>query len=485
MASSPIRFGTDGWRAIVADDFTYENVRAVAQAVAWYVGDDERPLVVGHDSRYCAELFAREAARVLVANGRRVLLLNRVTPTPAISWAVIRHKAAGAMAITASHNSAEFNGIKYKPDFGGSAPPEIVAEIERQTSRALSEGVSVVPFSDAMASGRLELVDPIPNYLEQIGTMVDLPRLRERGLRILHEAMYGAGAGLFAAAAGGGRTTVEQLHSERNPGFGGMHPEPIDRYMPDAMQRMAGGRFDVGIANDGDADRVGVIDENGRYVNQLQVMSLLAMYLLELRGERGDIVRSITSSSMLDELGQRFGVTVHEMPVGFKYIGQKMNETNALFGCEESGGYAFRGHIPERDGILSGLMVAEMIVSYGKPLSALVQHLEELVGPHAYARDDISFPRDGYEERKQDVYRRMQEHTPASFDGASVQRVRDDDGFKFYLDDGSWVLMRMSGTEPLMRVYAEAPTNERVRQLIGALEREAGVEAAETAGAAS
>jgi phosphomannomutase len=484
MASSPIRFGTDGWRAIVADDFTYENVRAVAQGVAWYVGDDERPLVVGHDSRYCAELFAREAARVLIANGRRVVLLNRVTPTPAISWAVLRRHAAGGMAITASHNSAEFNGIKYKPDFGGSAPPEVVAEIERQTSRALSDGVIAVPFADAMAGGRLELADPIPDYLSQMATMVDLERVRDRGLRILHEAMYGAGAGLFAEAVGAGRTTVEQLHSDRNPGFGGMHPEPIDRYMPEAMQRMAGGSFDVGIANDGDADRVGVIDEHGHYVNQLQVMSLLAMYLLEQRGERGDIVRSITSSSMLDALGERFGVTVHEMPVGFKYIGQKMQETSALFGCEESGGYAFRGHIPERDGILSGLIVAEMIVAYGKPLSALVAHLEELVGPHAYARHDIAFPRDGYEERKQEVYRRMREQEPASFAGVAVQRVRNDDGFKFYLDDGSWVLMRMSGTEPLMRVYAEAPTNERVHQLIAGLEHEAGVESAQAVGAA-
>jgi phosphomannomutase len=328
-----------------------------------------------------------------------------------------------------------------------------------------------------MASGRLELADPIPDYLAQLGTMVDLQRLRDAGLRILHEAMYGAGAGLLAEALGAGRTHIEQLHNERNPGFGGMHPEPIDRYMPEAMARMAAGGFDGGIANDGDADRVGIIDETGQYVNQLQVMSLLAMYLLEHRGERGDIVRSITSSSMLDELGGIFGVTVHEMPVGFKYIGQKMKETNALFGCEESGGYAFRGHIPERDGILSGLMVMEMIVAYGKPLSALVKHLEDLVGPHAYARHDLAFPRDGYDDRKQDVYRRMREHEPAEMAGVKIVRVRDDDGFKFYLDDGSWVLMRMSGTEPLMRVYAEAPTNERVRELIAAMEQLAGVAA--------
>ena len=483
MAPTPIRFGTDGWRAVVADDFTYENVRAVAQGVAWYVGGDDRPLVVGHDSRFTAELFAQAAASVLVANGRDVVLLNRVTPTPAISFTIIRKHAAGAMAITASHNSAEFNGIKYKPDFGGSAPPEVVAMIEHHTERAQREGVTTVAYEEALATGRLTIADPIPEYLAQIGTMVNLELLRDRGLRILHEAMYGAGAGLIAEALGPGRTTVEQLHCDRNPGFGGMHPEPIDRYMPEAMRRMAAGAFDLCIANDGDADRVGIIDEHGHYVNQLQVMSLLAMYLLEVRGERGDIVRSITSSSMLDELGTRFGVTVDEMPVGFKYIGQRMKETNALFGCEESGGYAFRGHIPERDGILSGLMVAQMIVDYGKSVSALVQHLEELVGPHAYARHDIAFPREGYDRRKQDVYRKFSEHEPAEFAGVPVARVRSDDGFKFYLSDGSWVLMRMSGTEPLMRVYAEAPTDERVAELLAEMERAVGVE--EPAGIAS
>jgi phosphomannomutase len=484
MTSQPIRFGTDGWRAIVADDFTYANVRAVAQAVAWYVGEESRPLVVGHDSRYCAELFAREAARVLVANGRRVILLDGVTPTPGLSWTIIDRTAAGAMMITASHNSAEFNGIKYKPDFGGSAPPEVVAEIEKQTVRALAEGVTTITFDEAQQSGRLELADPLPSYLEQLGRMVDLPRLRASGLRILHEAMYGAGAGLLARALEGGSTVVTELHGERNPGFGGMHPEPIDRYMPEAMQRMAAGGFDLGIANDGDADRVGIIDENGRYVNQLQVMALFTMYLLEKRGERGDIVRSITETAMIDALGERFGVTVHEMPVGFKYIGAKMMETKALLGGEESGGFAFRGHVPERDGILSGLMMAAMVVEYGIPLSGIIAHLEELVGPHAYARHDIAFPRDGYEDRKAEIYKRMQESAPETVAGVHVVRIRDDDGFKFYLEDGSWVLMRMSGTEPLMRVYAEAPTQARVDELLAALEQHVGVPSRQPAGAA-
>jgi phosphomannomutase len=485
MNTAPIRFGTDGWRAVVADDFTYANVRAVAQGIAWYLGDDPRPLVIGHDSRYCAELFAREVARVLVANQRSVILLEGVTPTPAVSWAIITHRAAGAVMVTASHNSAEFNGIKYKPDFGGSAPPEVVAEIERQTERALEQGVTQIGFEEAAAGGRLQSADPLPDYIAQLGTLADLPRLRAHGLRILHEAMYGAGAGLIARALSGGATTVEELHCERNPGFGGMHPEPIDRFMPEAMQRMAAGGFDLGIANDGDADRVGIIDEGGRYINQLQVMALFTLYLLEKRGERGDIVRSLTTTSMVDILGKRFGVTVHETPVGFKYIGKKMMETNALLGGEESGGFAFRGHIPERDGILAGLLMAQMIVDYGTPLSAILAHLQELVGPHDYDRHDTAFPREGYEQRKAEVYRRLRDDQPTSIAGSRVVRVRDDDGFKFYLEDGSWVLMRMSGTEPLMRVYSEATTHARVEELIRALEEHCGVAEPQPAVAAS
>jgi phosphomannomutase len=484
-APTQIRFGTDGWRAVVADDFTYSNVRAVAQGAAWYLGDEARPVIVGHDSRYCAELFAREVARVLVANGRRVILLDRVTPTPAVSWTIITRAGAGAVVVTASHNSAEFNGIKYKPDFGGSAPPEVVAEIERLTARAQAEGVTQLSFDDASATGRLELTDPLPDYFTQLGKMVDIPRLQARGLRILHEAMYGAGAGLIARALNGGATVVEELHGDRNPGFGGMHPEPIDRYMPEAMQRMAGGGFDLGVANDGDADRVGVIDEGGRYINQLQVMALFTLYLLEKRGERGAIVRSLTTTSMVDALGERFGVPVYEMPVGFKYIGKKMMETNALLGGEESGGFAFRGHIPERDGILAALLMADMIVAYDMPLSRILAHLEELVGPHAYDRHDLAFARDGYEAQKAEIYRRMQGETPSSIAGVRVVRVRDDDGFKFYLEDGSWVLMRMSGTEPLMRVYSEAATHQRVEELIAALEQICGVSGREPAGAPS
>jgi len=483
VTATPIRFGTDGWRAVVADDFTYANVRAVAQAVAWYLAGDPRPVVVGHDTRYCAELFAREVARVLAANGHSVLLVDGPSPTQVSTWTVVSRGAAGGVVVTASHNPPEFNGLKYKPDYGGSASPEVVGELERLSARAQREGSTVMPFSEALSSGRVSVVDPLPEYTAQVARMVDLDRLRGAGLRILHEAMHGAAAGFVARLLAGGTTTVDELHAERNPGFGGMHPEPIAQYMPEAMARMAGGGYDLGIANDGDADRVGIIDERGVFVNQLQVMGLLCMYLLEKRGLRGPLVRSLTTTEMVDRLAERFDVPVYELQVGFKYIGPKMTETDALIGGEESGGFGFRGHLPERDGILAGLMVAAMIVDYGRPLSAILAHLEELVGPHAYARHDIAMAREGYAERKQEMYLRVGENPPRELAGEAVVRSRSDDGFKFYLADGSWTLVRFSGTEPLIRVYSEASSMERVEQLLAALEGFLGVSAGSGGGA--
>ena len=477
MSRGPIRFGTDGWRAVVADDFTYANVRAVAQAVAWYLAGDPRPVVVGHDTRFCAELFAQEVARVLAANRHHVLLLDGPAPTQVSSWTVVSRGAAGGVVVTASHNPPEFNGLKYKPDFGGSAPPEVVAELERLSSRALEEGVREIAFEEARSQGLVEYVDPLPDYLAQIGRMIDLPRLRGAGLRILHEAMHGSGAGFVRRLLEGGSTTVDELHAERNPGFGGLHPEPIAQYMPAAMERMRAGGYDLGIANDGDADRVGIIDERGVFINQLQVMALLSMYFLEKRGLRGDLVRSLTSTSMVDILGERFGVPVHELQVGFKYIGPKMTETSALIGGEESGGFGFRGHLPERDGVLAGLMVAEMIVDYAMPLSRILGHLEDLVGPHAYARHDLALPREGYDARREEMYRRLREDPPTELDGTRVVRTRTDDGFKFGLEDGSWALVRFSGTEPLIRVYSEAADQARVDRLLGALEAHLGLAA--------
>ena len=472
-----IKFGTDGWRGIIADDFTYESVRVATQGIAQYLVSRPNPsAIVGYDTRFASDLFAREVSQVLAANGVKVHLIDAPAPTQVSTYAILDRKTAGGLVITASHNPYYFSGLKYKPEYAGSASPEVTNRLEEEIQRVQRGGrVRLVRYDDALRDGRIEVFDPKPPYIAQVNRLVNLDRIKAAGLRILHEPMYGASQGYVRALLNGGKTTVEEIHQERNPGFGGMHPEPIAQYMPEALERMRKGKFDLGIANDGDADRVGIIDEKGQFVNQLQVMALLMMYLVEKRGQKGDVVRSLTSTSMVDKLGERFGVKVHELPVGFKYLGPKMQEVDGLLGGEESGGFAFRGHIPERDGVLSGMMFAAMIVDYGLPLSKILDHLIELVGPHAYARHDLHLDRDEYAARRAELYGRLEKDPPTEIDGGRVVRSRTDDGFKYYLDDGSWVLVRFSGTEPLIRVYSEAPSKERVDQLLAALEERLGL----------
>lgn len=478
MATPEISFGTDGWRGVVADDFTYANVRVVSQAVAQFLAD--RPLegtvVVGHDTRYCGELFAREVARVLAANSRRTLLLDRPCPTQAAAWMVVATGSLGGVVVTASHNPPEFNGLKYKPEYGGSASPEIVAALEREVGQILvAHSVREIPIEEAMHQGLVQEVDPRPAYREQIGRLVDLAAIRGAGLHILHDAMYGSGAGYVRDLVAGGATVVEELHSERNPGFGGLHPEPIPPHVAQAVARLRRGGLDLGIANDGDADRVGILDAGGGFVDQLEVATMLLWHLCENRGWRGPVVRSMTTTSRLDLLGERYGCEVEELPVGFKYLGPRMRERDAILGAEESGGFAFRGHIPERDGVLSGLMFAEMLALTGKPLTELRRQVAELVGPHAYARRDHHFLRDEYPRVRERLSHRMRSQPLELVGSSKVDRVRADDGYKYWLEDGSWVLVRMSGTEPLMRVYCESSSPERVQQLLNDFEGELGV----------
>jgi phosphomannomutase len=472
-----IKFGTDGWRAIIADDYTYESVRVATQGIAQYLVSRPNPsAIVGYDTRFSSDLFAREVAQVLAANGVTVHLIDAPAPTQVSTYAILDKKASGGLVITASHNPYYFSGLKYKPEYAGSASPDVTNRLEEEIQRVQRGGrVRQVRFDDAARDGRITIFDPMPAYVAQVNRLVNLDRIKAAGLRILHEPMYGASQGYVRALLSGGKTTVDEIHQERNPGFGGMHPEPIAQWMPEALERMRTGRYDLGIANDGDADRVGIIDERGQFINQLQVMALLMMYLVEKRGQKGDVVRSLTSTSMADRLGERFGVKVHELPVGFKYLGPKMMEVNAILAGEESGGFAFRGHIPERDGVLSGIMFADMIVDYGKPLSKLLDHLTELVGPHFYARHDLHLDRQEYPARRQEIYGRLQNEAPTELAGGRIVRSRTDDGFKYYLEDGSWVLIRFSGTEPLIRVYSEAPSKERVDQLLAALEEKLGL----------
>jgi phosphomannomutase len=464
-----IKFGTDGWRGVIADDFTYANVRRVAQGIAEHMRSRSKdPLaVVGYDCRFASEDFARTVADIFATNGARTLIFDRPSPTQVASWTVIDRKATGAAVITASHNPYQFNGIKYKPETGSSAPTEVIADLERRIN-ALSEDA---PQIDHRAARELvSTYDPRQSYYAQIARMVDVDAIKDAGLRIVHECMYGSGYGYVAELIGGGRTTVTELHNQRNPLFGGISPEPIRPNIDSALTVMKVGGQDLCICTDGDADRVGIIDETGRFINQLQVFALLMLYLFEVRGMRGPVIKTVNMTAMVDKLGAEFGTRVFEVPVGFKYVAPKMMETEAVLGGEESGGFGIRGHIPERDGILIGLLFADMIVKAGKPLSAILADLEQRVGPHAYARHDIHLARETYDVERKRILEKLEKNEPEEVAGVHVQRVRSDDGFKFYLEDGSWVLLRASGTEPLIRVYAEAADSVAVEARLAALE---------------
>jgi phosphomannomutase len=472
-ATPPIKFGTDGWRGVTADDFTYASVRRVAQGTAEYMlARTKDPLaVVGYDCRFASEEFARTVADVFAANRIRSLIFDRPSPTQVASWTVIDRKATGAAVITASHNPYLFNGIKYKPESGSSAPPEVIADLERRIN-ALAD-VPAPPHGKDLVT----VYDPRAPYYTQIGRMVDLDAIKGSGLHILHECMYGSGYGYVAQQLEGGRATVTELHNERNPFFGGFNPEPISPNIDVAIAVMKAGGKDLCICTDGDADRVGIIDETGQFINQLQVYALLMLYLFELRGMKGPVVKTVNMTSMADKLGAEFGTEVYEVPVGFKNIAPKMMEAGAVLGGEESGGYAVRGHIPERDGILVGLLFADMIVKRAKPLSKILLDLEKRVGPHAYARHDIHLERASYDSDRKRILDVLAKNEPSQVAGVKVDRIDTQDGFKFILADGSWVLLRASGTEPLVRVYSEAKSHADVEARLAALEDVVGLRA--------
>jgi phosphomannomutase len=472
-----IKFGTDGWRGVIADDFTYQNVRYAAQGIANYLRRRKDPkVIIGYDCRFSADNFATEVARVMAAAKIKTYLTEAPSPTQVSSWTILELKADAAVVITASHNPAIFCGIKYKPEYAGSAPPEVTAELEDEIARVIdSDGVSLADAARMRDGGLVETIDPRPAYRRQIARMVDLEALRGAGLRILHDPMYGAGQGYLVDLLEGGSTRVDQVRAELNPGFGGVHPEPIPHNLGSTLEIMGSGGYDLCIATDGDADRVGIIDEAGRFVNQLEVYALLMAYLFGVRGLRGPVVRTLTSTSMADRLAELYGVECHEVQVGFKYVGPLMMETDAVMGGEESGGFGFRGHIPERDGLLAGLYFADMIVKTGKPVSRILSDLFAKIGEHYYDRQDVTLDRDNFADVKRRTYERFQAESPAEIAGRKVVKTRSDDGFKFYFDDGSWVLVRFSGTEPLLRIYSEARSRGAVDELIGAMAKLVGV----------
>jgi phosphomannomutase len=471
---SDIRFGTDGWRGRIAADYTYDNVRRCTQGFASYLldqGHRGEKVVVGYDRRFASEYFAAAAAEVLAANGFGVRLTDGPTPTPVISYSVVAQEAVGAVNITASHNPPTDNGFKVRDAQGGAIAPQGLSQIEAHIPDI--GGIRRLSLPEALDQKKVVVFDPVPAYMTQLANLLDVGPIKDAGLTILVDPMWGNGAGWFRRLLGGAKTQVIEIHAERNPLFPEMiRPEPIPPNIDPALARIPQVGAHVAIMNDGDADRVGLGDERGNFINQLQVYALLAMYLLEVRGERGPIVKTISTTSMLNKLGQIYDVPVYETGVGFKYVAPKMLETGAMIGGEESGGYAFRGHVPERDGILAGLYLLDLMVRLDKSPSQLIDHLYSQVGPHYYDRIDRRFPAD----RRDQTRERIETADPSTIGGLVVTGLDTTDGFKFQLADGGWLLIRFSGTEPVIRVYCETTEEGRVQPILEDGLRIAGLE---------
>lgn len=466
--SNSISFGTDGWRAVIAEDFTFDNVRACARGVGEYInsrGLSARGLVIGYDTRFASEQFAAAAAEVIAACGIKVHFCTEAAPTPTISYIVTATGAAGGIIITASHNPGAWNGFKYKDETGASAASDLVAVIEKNTNEVLKNGgakIKKVPFDQAVKAGMVIPCQPRPVYYEQIRRLIDLHAIRTSGLSVAVDSMYGAGMGYFRELLDGGSVSVSEINGERNPLFPGIQPEPVAKNLARLCALVPEQKANVGLATDGDADRIGVVDEKGTFLTTHQVFALLALYYLDVHGERGPIVKSLCSTNMIEKLGELYGVPVYETKVGFKYVAPLMIEHNAAIGGEESGGYGFRGHVPERDGILAGLFFLDFMLKTGKTPSELIEYLYSKVGPHYYERDDFHLA----PEQKQPLMEKMAGARIEAIGGSKVKRLNDSDGYKYILEDDSWLLLRFSGTEPLLRIYAEADSPEKVSRLL-------------------
>ena len=460
-----IKFGTDGWRGHVAEDYTFENVRRCAQGFASYLlekGNAGKWVIVGHDKRYRGEDFAAAVAEVLAGNGLNVYLTDDASPTPVISYSVVAKDAVGAVNVTASHNPPTDNGFKVRDKTGGAIDPDGLKKIEA----LIPDDVDAVKIKDidaATADGSVVYFDSTIDYIAHIKKLIDLQPLKDAGLKIVVDAMWGNGAGWFTKLLSGGKTEVVEIHAERNPIFPEMkRPEPIPPNVDVGLQAAKDHNADILLINDGDADRVGFGDENGEFIDQLRAYGLLAYYLLEVRGERGDIVKTLSTTTMLNKLGKVYNVPVHETGVGFKYVAPKFTETDALIGGEESGGYAFRGNVPERDGILAGLYMLDLMVRTGKkPTQLLADLFDKVGGEHFYNRIDTPFEGD-----KQEKIDKILAANPETLGGLKVTELVTIDGFQFRLEDGGWMLIRFSGTEPIIRVYCETMHEDKVDAIL-------------------
>ncbi|MGA9118785.1 MAG: phosphoglucomutase/phosphomannomutase family protein [Bacteroidota bacterium] len=459
---STIKFGTDGWRAVIADDFTFANLDRVAFATGRYFKNHKKirnGIVIGYDARFMSREFAERTAEVLANSGIKVKLADSLVSTPMVSLLTKMENAAGGIVITASHNPPKYNGFKIKGDFGGPAHPEMIARVEKELAKVMKlKSLPPLKFSLAqlLEKGKVQSMSMRRRYLDDLATKIDLERIRTSGIKIAYDVMHGAGQGVLDNIFPG----IKQIHKVFNPSFGGINPEPLAANLADLMKMVKEDGYDIGIATDGDADRIGAVDERGNFVDSHRIFSLLLKYLYEQKGLRGDVVKSFSVTQMVDDQCRKYGLQMVETPIGFKYICRMMTERDVLIGGEESGGLGVKGHIPERDGIFLGLMLCEMMSARGKKLSELVQELMDEFGPHEFKRIDLHVT----EKIKTAIMKKYQKGVK-DVGGYKVTGRKDTDGFKFFVE-GGWVLVRASGTEPLIRFYAEGTSGSMVDQLL-------------------
>jgi len=473
-----IRFGTDGWRAVISDTFTFENVRLVAQAIAdyvWATSEREHPeIVVGFDTRFLSDRYAREVARVMAGNAIVAHLTRSDAATPVVSYAVMDLNAEAGVMITASHNPPRYNGMKLKASFGGSALPEQAHQVEAQLERSQREarGPNLMDYERAVKQGLIHPFDPAWSYYQHLGDLLDLDAISLSELRVVADAMYGSGRGAFRDLLSRTRCSLYEIRGEMNPGFGGIHPEPLSCHLQALSAAIQAQHADVGLATDGDADRIGAMDARGNFVDPHHIFALALRYLVEVRGWTGAVVKSVSTTQMVARLAERYDLPLYETPVGFNYIADYMLNDNVLIGGEESGGLSIKGHIPEGDGILMGMLLLEIMGAAKAPLHELVADIQREVGPACYARRDIPLQRPV---PKAEMVARLEQDAPATLAGEQVQELCTLDGVKYLLADDAWLLIRPSGTEPVLRVYAEGRSDDEVAALLAYGEEVAGL----------
>jgi len=462
-----ITFGTSGWRGILCEDFIFENIKVVTQAIADHIialGERDKGVIVGYDSRFMGERFARESASVLAGAGVKTFFCNRDVPTPVISFEILRRRTAGGINFTASHNPPEYNGIKFSPSWGGPALPETTRDIERRANEMTGEiCYRERQLDNAFREGLVEEIDPRESYLRSLEEKVDFAAIARLGAIALNP-LYGTARGYLEAPLQACNAQLKVINAHRDPYFGGFPPEPAEKYISDFIGLVKQDpSVKLGLATDGDADRFGIVDEDGTYIEPNYIIALLLDYLVRVRRMTGGVARSVATSHLVDAVAKKHGIELYETPVGFKYIGELISQDKIVIGGEESAGLSIKGHVPEKDGILACFLVAEMVAREGMPVKALLERLYAQVGRYVTKRENITLTPD-----LEESYAGKIAATPGEFAGLKVKELIAIDGNKFILEDGSWLLFRKSGTEPVVRLYGEASTPEQLGRVMKA-----------------